>query len=228
MRERGARLPFNVISINPAAPAPLYRQLYDEFRAAILEGRLKAGNKLPPTRELATELGISRNTVMAAYDQLLSEGYVEGHVGSGTRVTSALPEEMLHTRPAPPPRGRLAGVPSIRRYRSVARSWCQSYLRAGIWELERCCHFGPRYPIWRPFPSRSGRVCWRSTVATLPTSCLVMRTRPVIRDCERRLPLIYARPERSNARLLRSLSCPGPRSRWSLPPRCCLIRATRF
>jgi len=96
-----------VISINSGAPVPLYRQLYDEFRAAILEGRLKAGNKLPPTRELATELGISRNTVMAAYDQLLSEGYVEGHVGSGTRVTSALPEEMLHTRPAPPraPRG---------------------------------------------------------------------------------------------------------------------------
>jgi len=101
MRERGARLPFNVNSINPAAPAPLYRQLYDEFRAAILSGRLKAGNKLPPTRELASELGVSRNTVMAAYDQLLSEGYVEGHVGSGTWVTSALPEEMLQSRPLP-------------------------------------------------------------------------------------------------------------------------------
>ena len=70
MRKRASRLPFTVISINPAAPVPLYRQLYDEFRAAILEGRLKAGNKLPPTRELAIELGISRNTVMAAYDQL--------------------------------------------------------------------------------------------------------------------------------------------------------------
>jgi GntR family transcriptional regulator/MocR family aminotransferase len=90
-----------VISINPAAPAPLYRQLYDEFRAAILAGRLKAGNRLPPTRELASELGISRNTVVTAYDQLLSEGYVEGHVGSGTRVTSALPEEMLQSRPLP-------------------------------------------------------------------------------------------------------------------------------
>jgi GntR family transcriptional regulator/MocR family aminotransferase len=101
MRERASRLPFSVISINPAAPAPLYRQLYDEFRAAILAGRLKAGNKLPPTRELANELGVSRNTVMAAYDQLLSEGYVEGHVGSGTWVTSALPEEMLQSRPLP-------------------------------------------------------------------------------------------------------------------------------
>src|SRR5688572_9619479 len=98
MRERASRLPFSVISINPAAQAPLYRQLYDEFRAAILAGRLKAGNKLPPTRELANELGISRNTVVAAYDQLLSEGYIESHVGAGAWVTSALPEEMLQSR----------------------------------------------------------------------------------------------------------------------------------
>jgi GntR family transcriptional regulator / MocR family aminotransferase len=101
MSKRASPLPFTVISINPAAPVPLYRQLYDEFRSAILAGRLKAGNKLPPTRELANELGISRNTVMAAYDQLLSEGYAEGHVGSGTWVTSTLPEEMLQSRPIP-------------------------------------------------------------------------------------------------------------------------------
>src|SRR5215475_2834892 len=107
MRKRASRLPFTVISINSGAPVPLYRQLYDEFRAAILEGRLKAGNKLPPTRELAYELGISRNTVMAAYDQLLSEGYTEGHVGAGTWVTSTLPDEMLQSRPTPAraPRG---------------------------------------------------------------------------------------------------------------------------
>src|SRR5262245_54210247 len=101
MRKRASRLPFTVISINPAASVPLYRQLYDEFRAAILAGRLKAGNKLPPTRELANELGISRNTVMTAYDQLTSEGYIEGRVGSGAWVTSALPEEMLQSRPIP-------------------------------------------------------------------------------------------------------------------------------
>src|SRR5215470_17965995 len=107
MRKRASRLPFTVISINPGASAPLYRQIYDEFRAAILAGRLKAGNKLPPTRELANELGISRNTVMTAYDQLTSEGYIEGRVGSGAWVTSALPEEMLQSRPIPAraPRG---------------------------------------------------------------------------------------------------------------------------
>src|SRR5215470_6926130 len=98
MGKRAYRLPFTVISINPAGPVPLYRQLYNEFRSAILTGRLKAGNSLPPTRELANELGISRNTVMIAYDQLLSEGYTEGHVGSGTWVTSTLPDEMLQSR----------------------------------------------------------------------------------------------------------------------------------
>src|SRR5262249_33559572 len=101
MRKRASRLPFTVISINPSAPVPLYRQLYDEFRAAILAARFKAGNKLPPVRDVAIELGISRNPVMAAYDQLTSEGYVEGHVGSGAGVTSALPEEMLQSRPIP-------------------------------------------------------------------------------------------------------------------------------
>ena len=99
MGKRAYRLPFTVISINRSAPVPLYRQLYSEFRSAILTGRLKAGNNLPPTRELANELGISRNTVMIAYDQLLSEGYTEGHVGSGTWVTNMLPEEMLQSRP---------------------------------------------------------------------------------------------------------------------------------
>lgn len=99
MKKRASLLPFAVVSIDPTAPVPLYKQLYDEFRAAILAGRLKAGIKLPPTRELASELGISRNTVMAAYDQLTSEGYIEGHVGSGAWVSSALPEEMLQSRP---------------------------------------------------------------------------------------------------------------------------------
>src|SRR5262244_1102986 len=101
MGKRAYRLPFAVISINPSAPVPLYRQLYSEFRSAILTGRLKAGNNLPPTRELANELGISRNTVLIAYDQLLSEGYTDGHVGSGTWVTSMLPEELLQSRPIP-------------------------------------------------------------------------------------------------------------------------------
>ena len=205
MRERASRLPFSVISINPAAQAPLYRQLYDEFRAAILAGRLKAGNKLPPTRELANELGISRNTVVAAYDQLLSEGYIESHVGAGAWVTSALPEGCCNH--APCPRGRLARIRSAGRYRNAARGWCRPCLRSGIRGPERCCRSDAPFPISLPFLLTSGRVCWPSIAATLPTTCSVMRTWPVIRACERRSPLICDRPERSNARPIRLSSC---------------------
>src|SRR5262249_42458790 len=106
MGKQAYRLPFAVISISSDRRVPLYRQLYSEFRSAILTGRLKAGNNLPPTRELANELGISRSTVMIAYDQLLSEGYIEGRVGSGTCVTSTLPEEMLESRPIAVPAPR--------------------------------------------------------------------------------------------------------------------------
>src|SRR6516164_11131505 len=76
--------------------SPLYRQLYDRLRRAILTGNLSPGSKLPSTRGMALELGIARNTVMTAYEQLLAEGYLEGEPGSGTYVSKALPEHLLN------------------------------------------------------------------------------------------------------------------------------------
>ena len=67
----------------------LVNQLHRQLRAAIVSGRLSAGSQLPPTRKLASELRVSRNTIIAAYDLLLSEGYVNGKVGSGNYVTDA-------------------------------------------------------------------------------------------------------------------------------------------
>ncbi|MEW6733207.1 MAG: PLP-dependent aminotransferase family protein [Acidobacteriota bacterium] len=94
-------LPFAIISLDSTNSVPLYRQLYQELRTAILYGRLKAGSRLPPTRILADELGVSRNTVLTAYEQLLAEGYVEGQVGSGTYVARTLPDELLQSRSVP-------------------------------------------------------------------------------------------------------------------------------
>jgi GntR family transcriptional regulator / MocR family aminotransferase len=74
---------------------PLHHQLYNGIRAAILAGQLAAHTRLPASRSLAQELGISRNTVMEAYAQLLSEGYIEGKIGSGTYVTHPLPDTVL-------------------------------------------------------------------------------------------------------------------------------------
>jgi GntR family transcriptional regulator/MocR family aminotransferase len=94
------------IALNADSSAPLHRQLYSGLRDAILSGRLAAGARLPATRALASELAISRNTVLDAYAQLMAEGYVTGQIGSGTYVAHALPEDLLQVhssaRPQPP------------------------------------------------------------------------------------------------------------------------------
>lgn len=68
---------------------PLYRQLTRALKGAVLDGRIGAGARLPATRELAQELGVSRNTVRIAYEQMMAEGFFQGRVGSGSYVASA-------------------------------------------------------------------------------------------------------------------------------------------
>jgi GntR family transcriptional regulator/MocR family aminotransferase len=79
----------------PTANTPSYRWLYSEIRAQILGGRLAPGTRLPSTREFAKVYSLSRGTVVAAFDQLIAEGYLEALVGSGTRVSKTLPEDWL-------------------------------------------------------------------------------------------------------------------------------------
>ena len=69
---------------------PIYQQTFDAFKGAILRGELAAGAKLPSSRKQAETLGISRNTVLLAYDQLIAEGYAETKQGSGTFVREDL------------------------------------------------------------------------------------------------------------------------------------------
>jgi len=63
-------------------------EIYRQIRAAILDGRIRAGDALPPTRELAQRLSVSRTTVSAAYDRLTAEGFLAGRIGAGTFVTA--------------------------------------------------------------------------------------------------------------------------------------------
>ncbi|MBE9207654.1 PLP-dependent aminotransferase family protein [Nostoc sp. LEGE 06077] len=88
-----------VINIDPKAALSLHRQVYTEIRQAILSGRLTPGEKLPSTRVLAQLLTISRATVTQSYEMLLSEGYLETILGSGTFVCRQLPDELLNTTP---------------------------------------------------------------------------------------------------------------------------------
>jgi GntR family transcriptional regulator / MocR family aminotransferase len=70
-----------------AGERDLAGQIYAQVRSAILDGRLRAGEPLPPSRELAQRLGVARNTVCVAYDRLTGEGFVEGRIGAGTFVS---------------------------------------------------------------------------------------------------------------------------------------------
>jgi GntR family transcriptional regulator / MocR family aminotransferase len=98
MGKRTTTLPNLMITVDGNAKEALHRQLYEEMRKAILSSRLTAGTRLPSTRELAHEIGVSRNTVLIAFEQLYSEGYTESRRGSGTYVSRLLPDELLQAR----------------------------------------------------------------------------------------------------------------------------------
>src|SRR5579872_44240 len=75
---------------SPGRGTPVVRQIYDQARDAIATGALKAGARLPSSRDLAGRLGVARASVVSAYEQLLAEGYAEGRRGAGTFVAADL------------------------------------------------------------------------------------------------------------------------------------------
>jgi GntR family transcriptional regulator / MocR family aminotransferase len=91
-------LPF--IAVDRRAGKALHRQIYDAYRGAIIEGRLRPRQRIPSSRSLASELGVSRFPVLNAYAQLLAEGYLESRVGAGTVISSSLPEQLISCAPA--------------------------------------------------------------------------------------------------------------------------------
>lgn len=99
-----APLPFDLAGIQLDPRRGLARQLYQALRERILDGRLRSGTRLPAGRELAEVLGVSRNTVGRALDQLYAEGYVHTRVGDGTYVAALA----LHPEPA----SRMASSPA--------------------------------------------------------------------------------------------------------------------
>ena len=98
MTKRTSSLELMLPSRNPGATA--YDWLYSALRAAIVEGRLRPAARLVSTRELATQYGLSRGTVVHAFEQLKAEGYLEGSVGSGTYVSKVLPDELFEVTTA--------------------------------------------------------------------------------------------------------------------------------
>ena len=110
---------------------PLSRRLYAALREAILAGRLAPGARLPSTRGLASEQGLSRTTVQTAFEQLTAEGYLEARRGAGTFVAQSLP-----AAPSRDARTRSSAQPRL--------SACARRLRRGEstpFEARRGVHF---------------------------------------------------------------------------------------
>lgn len=115
---------------------PLYDQLTRALKASILDGRIGAGTQLPPTRELAQELQMSRTTVLAAYEQLRAEGFIDGRVGSGSFVSQ------LQARPLQ--QQVRTGIPAPSRFAQRARE-------VRDWDIPRM-HRGLRYNLQYGYP----------------------------------------------------------------------------
>jgi len=107
---------------------PLRSQLETAIRSAIREGRLAAGERLPSSRELARDLGVSRGLVQECYGQLLSEGYLDSRVGSATRVAGG-------AGPLPPATVPAATVPAASSRQPAARPPLIADFKSGVPDL---------------------------------------------------------------------------------------------
>lgn len=92
-----------IIAVDRSLSKALHRQIYDAYRAAIVDGRLRPGQRIPSTRVLASEIAVSRFPVLNAYAQLLAEGYLESRVGAGTVVSGSLPDQLTSSQPTGAP-----------------------------------------------------------------------------------------------------------------------------
>jgi GntR family transcriptional regulator / MocR family aminotransferase len=136
-----------VIAVDRRAANPLHKQIYDGFRTAIVRGNLRPGQRVPSSRTLAVELGISRIPVLNAYAQLLAEGYFESRKGAGTFISKSLPESLTIFRDRmPKPAVANAGPRPVARRTLLLSSYQREPWSAG-WGA-----FGVHQPAFDRFP----------------------------------------------------------------------------
>jgi GntR family transcriptional regulator/MocR family aminotransferase len=155
---------------------PLHRQLYEALRRAMLSGRLAASERLPSSRDLATDLHLSRNTVVSAINQLTVEGYLSSHIGSGTYVNDNVP------RAAPLSKTSLSSqsVQLSRRGKSLSQTYCAHALEVqpftggiadfsafptALWQRLQNKHWRMSYPDMLDYSSSGGYAPLRRAVA---------------------------------------------------------------
>lgn len=146
-----------VIAIDRGSERPVYAQIADGLRTAIEDGTLLPGARLASTRSLATDWGVSRNTVLQAFEALLAEGYLEGRVGDGTYVTGTPP---ANPSSGPSQTGETAGQAGPQRlqpypFRALSRRGRSVIARLPRVTDERVMPFTPDVPDLAEFPMRS-------------------------------------------------------------------------
>jgi GntR family transcriptional regulator / MocR family aminotransferase len=142
---------------------PLHRQLYEALRRAVLDGKLTAGDRLPSSRELAEDLDLSRNTVVSAVNQLIVEGYLVSHVGSGTFVNKSMPypTHLRHTA-QPAQDARLS-----ERGQSLATQFCATQLEIQPFTSGVADFSGFPVALWQRLQNKH----WRMTYPEMLDYC---------------------------------------------------------
>ncbi len=153
MPKQAAGLLLDMIALDRAGDRPLYRQLDDQLRDAVLSGRLPPGARLPATRQLASELGLSRLTVQNAYEQLVAEGFLASTVGSGTFVADIAPEDLPPASPAPSHRTRPRG-------RGLSRRGLRIAATRATTRIAETAPFRPGVPDPELFPTAAWSRLW--------------------------------------------------------------------
>lgn len=156
---------------------PLHRQLYEAMRRAMLDGKLAAGDRLPSSRELTHDLGLSRNTVVAALNQLSVEGYLVSRVGSGTFVHDNVPRSPQRKASSQVPRHQ---TDLSRRGTALSSTFCATQLEVqpftpgiadfsafpvALWQRLQNKHWRMTYPEMLDYSYCGGHAPLRRAVA---------------------------------------------------------------
>ncbi len=162
--------------LNPRHKLPLHRQLYEALRRAILDGKLSAGDRLPSSRELAQDLNLSRNTVLAALNQLGVEGYLVSRVGSGTFVNDSVPKTAMRRQSV----AENQGATLSQRGQALATTFCAAQLEiqpftpgladfsafpVALWQRLQNKHWRMTYPEMLDYSYAGGYAPLRRAVA---------------------------------------------------------------
>lgn len=192
-RRRRSIIAFEMIRLDRTATEPLHEQLYRQVRDELKSGRFSDGSsRLPSSRALAANRGISRSTVRLAFSKLHAEGYLRSEPGSGTFVANLLPETFLTADQPRTYRSIQRPIRTSDRVRAIPDGRVGNQFDLGATGSGAGVSLVPSIPAVDEFRSLCGnaseRRFWREKVST----CYAMHRIAVTPTCARQLQRTYA------------------------------------